>query len=410
MKNKYDELREIHQKRVDEFPLMFAFNQEQFDNGMKNWGLEPDDTDKIYSIGGGGYIRKTDLDAYNKLWEDIRKEHNELIEKDKTGDGYIKDMFISELENHEYSYTRDISSTLDALELTYEDIRNNPTLKKGLDLAINEIIGNELLSYSQPVENLATLQGSIHDDNAESMGLNTIRKERNAAIINTIVNFPLKPFATKENLRKVIEAVAEEKKKKEEVGNMSSKDFLETVRNEFNENVVSVWSILEEKSKAFWLSNSLDIKDKLCRIVTNNQDIPEERKEYLKDKIMKFEKLSFDDDVDLIFTQDNFKRKIGKPYQFIESKVETIFQNEMKKHIDDSRDRIMESHLNSFNIWLEKLKEVISSNIMDLNMDLKIRHDQINKLSDELEEAMKNKIKLEEFKNRIQDLIGWKKY
>ena len=39
MKNKYDELREIHQKRVNEFPLMFAFNQEQFDNGMKNWGL-----------------------------------------------------------------------------------------------------------------------------------------------------------------------------------------------------------------------------------------------------------------------------------------------------------------------------------------------------------------------------------
>ena len=148
MKNKYDELREIHQKRVNEFPLMFAFNQEQFDNGMKNWGLEPSDTDKIYSIGGGGYIRKTDLDTYNKLWEDIRKEHNELIEKDKTGAGYIKDMFISELENHEYSYTRDISSTLDALELTYEDIRNNPTLKKGLALAINEIIENKFYNFS----------------------------------------------------------------------------------------------------------------------------------------------------------------------------------------------------------------------------------------------------------------------
>ena len=56
-------------------------------------------------------------------------------------------MFISELENHEYSYTRDISSTLDALELTYEDIRNNPTLKKGLDLAINEIIDKNYDDY-----------------------------------------------------------------------------------------------------------------------------------------------------------------------------------------------------------------------------------------------------------------------
>ena len=90
----------------------------------------------------GDYSQRTD-----KEWEDIRKEHNELIEKDKTGAGYIKDMFISELENHEYSYTRDISSTLDALELTYEDIRNNPTLKKGLDLAINEIIDKNYDDY-----------------------------------------------------------------------------------------------------------------------------------------------------------------------------------------------------------------------------------------------------------------------
>ncbi len=142
MKNKYDEIKEKHQKRVNEFPLMFAFNQEQFENGMKKWGLEYTDTDKIYSIGGGGFIRKTDLEAYNKLWNDIRKEHNELIKADKTGEGYIKDMFVSELENHEYGYTYELDDTLDALELTIEDIENNSALKHGLEIAIKKVLGN----------------------------------------------------------------------------------------------------------------------------------------------------------------------------------------------------------------------------------------------------------------------------
>ena len=140
MKNKYDEIKEKHQKRVNEFPLMFAFNKEQFDNGMKKWGLEPSDTDKIYSIGGGGFIKKTDLDAYNKLWDDIRKEHNRLIESDKTGDGYIKDMFVSELNNHEYGYTYELEDTLIALELTIEDIAKNPALRHGLEIARKEVL------------------------------------------------------------------------------------------------------------------------------------------------------------------------------------------------------------------------------------------------------------------------------
>lgn len=140
MKNKYDEIKEKHQKRVNEFPFMFAFSNEQFDKGMKELGLDPSDTDKIVSIGGGGFIRKTDIENYNKMWDELRKEHNDLIEADKTGDGYIKDMFVSELENHEYCITYELDDTLDALELTYEQVINSPTLKHGLELARKEVI------------------------------------------------------------------------------------------------------------------------------------------------------------------------------------------------------------------------------------------------------------------------------
>ena len=143
MNNKYDEIKEKHQKIVDDFPMKFAFSDEQFNQSMKELGLKPTDTDKVVSICGGGFIRKTDVKKYYDMWDKLRKEHNNLIEADKTGDGYIKDMFVSELENHEYSYTHELDETLNALELTREQVFNSPTLSHGLELAKKEVLQKE---------------------------------------------------------------------------------------------------------------------------------------------------------------------------------------------------------------------------------------------------------------------------
>ena len=141
--NKYEEIKNKHQKRVNDFPLGFAFSNEQFKNMMEKWRLTENDTDKIVSIDGGGFLRKTDIEEYNKMWTEIRKEHKDLIEQDKTGEGYIKDMFTYELENHEYCITYDLEDTLDALELTYDEVMNSPNLKHGLELARKEILEKE---------------------------------------------------------------------------------------------------------------------------------------------------------------------------------------------------------------------------------------------------------------------------
>ena len=141
--NKYDEIKEKHQKIVNEFPMKFAFSDEQFNRGMKELGLDPKDIDKVVSIGGGGFIRKSDVKKFGDMWDTLRKEHNDLIKADKTGEGYIKDMFVSELENHEYSYTYELDDTLEALELTKEQIANSPSLSHGLELARKEVLQKE---------------------------------------------------------------------------------------------------------------------------------------------------------------------------------------------------------------------------------------------------------------------------
>ena len=136
MNNKYLELKRRHVKEVNDFPFIFAFSQEQLNEGMKKLGLNATDTDKILSIGYGGYIRKSDKENFFSLNERQEKELKDAIQNDTTGENFIYDMFDYELSNHEYCITMDVSDTLDALGLTIDEVNNNPNLLKGLQKAI----------------------------------------------------------------------------------------------------------------------------------------------------------------------------------------------------------------------------------------------------------------------------------
>lgn len=130
--NKYQELREKQQAELNAFPMFFAFNQKQFEEGMKNLGLKPTDTKKIYKIGNtGGFYRKSDAPAFREMFMRHTKEREDAIAADPTGDGFIFDMFDYELANHEYNYTHDPEPTLDALGLTMEQVRAEPRLFHG---------------------------------------------------------------------------------------------------------------------------------------------------------------------------------------------------------------------------------------------------------------------------------------
>lgn len=143
MPNLYKELHDRHQAEINAFPFGFAFSQEQFDKMMVDrFNLEPTDTDKIYSIGGGGYIRKEDHQAMCDMIERHAKEKKDAIAADLTGEGYIYDMIVYELANHEYMITMTSDDTLDALGLTWEDVKADSRLSHGLKKAKKYILEN----------------------------------------------------------------------------------------------------------------------------------------------------------------------------------------------------------------------------------------------------------------------------
>lgn len=136
--NLYNQLRDKQQKEYNAFPVGFAFNKQQLEQQLVELGLQPTDTDKVIGIGYGGFIRKTDKQAYIEMLERHKKERELAVKSDKDGSGFIKDMFSYELANHEYGYTGDLTDTLESLDLTIGQIQKDKKLKNGLQLALRK--------------------------------------------------------------------------------------------------------------------------------------------------------------------------------------------------------------------------------------------------------------------------------
>ena len=98
------------------------------------------DLDKIARIPFGGFIQKKDAPLMHETFARHHREFQAAVDADSTGEGFIKDMFLYELENHEFSYTGTAEDALDSLGLSYDDVAANPRLAHGLDLAEQEIM------------------------------------------------------------------------------------------------------------------------------------------------------------------------------------------------------------------------------------------------------------------------------
>ena len=135
--NAYSEMKHRHQLEINAFPMFLAFNNEQFDRGMRKFGLDPADTNKIYRFKNiSGYYLRENAD---KLWDMLKRHEQELtsaIENDATGDGFIFEMFDYELANHEFIVSGDVSDTFDVLGLTLDEIKSDGKLLHGLKKAI----------------------------------------------------------------------------------------------------------------------------------------------------------------------------------------------------------------------------------------------------------------------------------
>lgn len=132
---KYIRLVNEHQQELNDFPIMWAFNDEQFAEGMQKLGLKETDVDKICFVGNGGFMRKKSRRAFEMMMDRHAREREEAFKDDQ----FAYDAFLYELGNHEFCITYEYEPTLSALGLTQDDLAaDNSRLYKIMVQAKND--------------------------------------------------------------------------------------------------------------------------------------------------------------------------------------------------------------------------------------------------------------------------------
>lgn len=134
----YKEVKEKYQKQINDFPCIVAFSKKSVEEKLSD--LNVNSIDDLKQIIPGYFIRKSDIEDFKQININKQTEIKTLYNGYK-GYRFAKSMFKYELNNQEYCITYDLTDTLEALNLTLEEIESNKNLRIGLKLAKKEIKG-----------------------------------------------------------------------------------------------------------------------------------------------------------------------------------------------------------------------------------------------------------------------------
>ena len=127
--NNYAEMLDFNRQEVEAFPLFYAFTDEALNEGMQRLGV--DNFNDICKVGWATFIQKTDFNAYVEMIEQQQARKEEAFKDDS----FLKNALIYELFNHEYSYTLEPESAIEALGFQMQEIENNKRFMKILKQA-----------------------------------------------------------------------------------------------------------------------------------------------------------------------------------------------------------------------------------------------------------------------------------
>ena len=115
-RQEYLDLKQRHQREVEEFPIAYAFNGKQLKEAIEKLGATKQE---VTTLGYGTVIKKTDIPAFEELLEGHRHELK-MAMKDKE---FAYEAFLYEMDNHEYAINFDgDAEVLECFNLIYAQL------------------------------------------------------------------------------------------------------------------------------------------------------------------------------------------------------------------------------------------------------------------------------------------------
>lgn len=93
----YLQLKEKHEKEMNNFPIAYAFDSKQLEEALEKLGATKEECVTVFNM--GDVMKKTDVPAFKAM---LKRHKEELLEAMKDDD-FAEGAFLYEMNNHEYA-------------------------------------------------------------------------------------------------------------------------------------------------------------------------------------------------------------------------------------------------------------------------------------------------------------------
>lgn len=138
--NQYREMMKRHSAEIQAISAKFAFSVAKINEQLCALGLERSSTNEVCIVGDTGlFYVGSNAALYCETYARQHQELEDAISADKTGTGFIFQMLLAALIDHEYAFTEDCEEALTALGYSMADIEAEPRFKRALRKACAHI-------------------------------------------------------------------------------------------------------------------------------------------------------------------------------------------------------------------------------------------------------------------------------
>ena len=117
-KQEYLDVKNRHQKEFEEFPIAYAFNDEQLKEALAKLGATKEECVSVF--GHGDIVKRENAD---KLIELLEYQREELLQRMRDNPIFAEEAFLYEMDNHEYAINHSgDEDVLDRFGITFEHI------------------------------------------------------------------------------------------------------------------------------------------------------------------------------------------------------------------------------------------------------------------------------------------------
>lgn len=125
-RQEYLDMKKRHEKEMDDFPIAYAFNDEQLAKALEKLGATKEECVTVF--GHGDIVRREDAKALVNM---LKRHTDEIRDALKNDVEFAEAAFLYEMDNHEYAINWSADEdVLDCFSINWEFIR-----KHGLQMA-----------------------------------------------------------------------------------------------------------------------------------------------------------------------------------------------------------------------------------------------------------------------------------